>query len=107
MSKDCFPKLKGSICNIPIHAIEINNIQPHGTDSNGLGTVRFKKWAYLGSLFEAVRPKSINQAMLYFKKFHSFALGHYHQYEQYTRQYSNGATANFHEPFDLKENVKP
>ena len=45
--------------------------------------------------------------MLYFKKFHSFALGHYHQYEQYTRQYSNGATANFHEPFDLKENVKP
>ena len=43
MSKDCFSKLKGSICNIPIHAIEINNIQPHGTDSNGLGTVRFRK----------------------------------------------------------------
>lgn len=75
MSKDCFPKLKGSICNIPIHAIEINNIQPHGTDSNGLGTVRFKKWAYLGSLFEAVRPKSINQAMLYFKKYNPLRQG--------------------------------
>ena len=54
MSKDCFPKLKGSICNIPIHANEINDIQPHGTDSNGLGTAKLKNellWVVYLKLF--------------------------------------------------------
>ena len=36
MPKGRFPKLKGSISNIPIHANEITNILPHGGNSNNL-----------------------------------------------------------------------
>ena len=36
MPKGRFPKLKGSISNIPIHANEITNILTHGGNSNSL-----------------------------------------------------------------------
>ena len=41
--KGRFPKLKGSICNTPIHANEITNILPHVADSNGLAIVKLKR----------------------------------------------------------------
>ena len=71
MPKGCFPKLKGSICNIPIYVNEITNILPHGADSNGLVTVILKrKLSFRGHVcFEAVCPESINQALLYLKKY--------------------------------------
>ena len=42
MSKGRFPKLKGSICNIPIDLADINNVLPHGVDNNALVVVKLK-----------------------------------------------------------------
>ena len=70
MAKGRFPKLKGSICNVPIHANENASILPHGADSNGLAIVKFlKKLSFRCHVyFEAVSPESINQALLYLKR---------------------------------------
>ena len=60
MPKGQFPKLKGSICSIPVNTSDIINILPHGADSNSLVVVKLKsKLNYLGQVyFEAVRPES-------------------------------------------------
>ena len=42
MSKDCFLKLKGSICNTPFEANDIVYILSRGTDRNGLIFVKLK-----------------------------------------------------------------
>ena len=43
MPKGKFPKMKGSICNVPIDTTETVNILPHGADSNGLIVVKLKR----------------------------------------------------------------
>ena len=60
MPKGQFPKLKGSICSIPVNTSDIINVLPHGGDSNSLVVVKLKsKLSYLGHVyFEAVRPES-------------------------------------------------
>ena len=60
MPKGQFPKLKGSICSIPVNTSDIINVLPHGADSNSLVVVKLKsKLSYLGHVyFEAVRPES-------------------------------------------------
>ena len=70
MPKGRFPKLKGSICNIPIETDNITNILPHGADSNGLVVVKLKrKMSYRGHVyFEAVRPESLHQALIFLKE---------------------------------------
>ena len=111
--KGRFPKLRGSIYNIPIHANEFTNILPHGPDSNGLVIVKVKrKLSFCGHVyFEAFYfPEFINQALLYLKKYNPL-------YQDITINMSNIpdnlkdltdlATDNFHEPFDLEENVNP
>ena len=59
MPKGRFPKLKGSICNIPIDLADITNVLPYGADSNGLVVVKLKrKLNYQGHVsFEAVHPE--------------------------------------------------
>ena len=70
MPKVQFPKLKGSICNIPINTSDIINVLPHGQDSNGLVVVKLKrKLSYRGHLyFESVHPESIDMALKNFKE---------------------------------------
>ena len=43
MPKGKFPKMKGSICNVPIDTTETVNILSHGADSNGLIGVKLKR----------------------------------------------------------------
>ena len=72
MPKGKFPKLKGSICNIPIESDDITNVLPLGADSNGLLIVKLKrKLSYRGHVyFEAVQPELI-QALMYLKQINS------------------------------------
>ena len=70
MPKGKFPKLKGSICNVPIDTADIVNVFPRGADSNGLVVVKLKrKLCYRGHVyFESVRPELIHQALTYLKE---------------------------------------
>ena len=74
MSSEIFvqsPKVKGSICNIPISEIDNNcNSPPWPADSNGVIIVKLKrKAAYHGhALFEPVRPRLIESMLQYLKK---------------------------------------
>ena len=70
MPKGNFPKLKGSICNVPIDTVDISDVLPRGADSNGLVVIKLKrKLAYrVHVYFEAVRPELLNQALMYLKE---------------------------------------
>ena len=70
MPKGNFPKLKGSICNVPIDTVDISDVLPRGADSNGLVVIKLKrKLTYRGHVyFEAVRPELLNQALMYLKE---------------------------------------
>ena len=69
MPKGKFPKLRGSICNIPIESDNITNVLSRGADSNGLLIVKLKpKSSYRGHVyFKAVRPELICQDLMYLK----------------------------------------
>ena len=43
MSKDNFPKLKGSICNVPIDTVDISDVLPREADSNDLVVIKLKR----------------------------------------------------------------
>ena len=65
------PKMKGSICNIPISEIDNNcNSLPRPADSNGVIIVKLKrKAAYRGHVFfEPVRPRLIESLLQYLRK---------------------------------------
>ena len=71
MLKGQSPKVKGSICNIPISEIDNNcNSLPRPADSNGVIIVKLKrKAAYRGHvLFEPVRPRLIESLLQYLRK---------------------------------------
>ena len=71
MPKGQSPKVKGSICNIPISKIENNcNSLPRSADSNGIIIVKLeRKAAYRGHvLFEPVRLRLIESLLQYLKK---------------------------------------
>ena len=71
MPKDQSPKVKGSICNIPISEIDNNcNSLPRPADSNGVIIVKLKREAtYRGHvLFEPVIPRLIESLLQYLKK---------------------------------------
>ena len=109
MPKGRFPKLKGSICNISIHVNEITNILPHGADSNGLVIVKLKrKLSFRGHVyFETVCPESINQALLYLKKYiplYQDITINMNNIPDNLKDLTDSATDDFHEPFDLEEN---
>ena len=68
MPKGQSPKVKGSICNIPISEIDNNcNSLPRPADSNGVIIVKLKRTAGHG-LFEPVRPRLIESLLQYLKK---------------------------------------
>ena len=50
------PKIKGSICNVPIDTVDVANTLPQGADSNGIVMIKLKrKMNYRGHVyFEAV-----------------------------------------------------
>ena len=65
------PKMKGSICNIPISEIDNNcNSLPRPADSKGVIIVKLKrKAAYRGHMqFEPVRPRLTETLLQYLKK---------------------------------------
>ena len=71
MPKGNSPKLKGTICNIPIEMVDVNcNSLPRPADSNGLIIVKLKrKVEYRGHvLFEPVRPEFVKQFLYFLKK---------------------------------------
>ena len=70
MPKGNFPKLKGSICNVPIDTVDISDVLPRRADSNGLVVIKLKcELTYRGHVsFEAVRPELLNQALMYLKE---------------------------------------
>ena len=71
MPKDQSPKVKGSICNIPISEIDNNcNSLPRSVDSSVVIIVKLKrKAAYRGHvLCEPVRPRLIESLLQYLKK---------------------------------------
>ena len=70
MSKGNFPKLKGSICGVPIDAGDISDVLPRGGDINGLVVIKLKrKLTFRGRVyFEAVRPELLNQTLMYLKE---------------------------------------
>ena len=41
--KGNFPKLKGSICNVPIDTLDISDVLLRGVDSNGLVVIKLKR----------------------------------------------------------------
>ena len=69
MPKGQTPKLKGSICNVPIDTNDVTNILPRGADSNGIIMIKLKrKLSFRGHVyFEAVSPDLVNLALTYLK----------------------------------------
>ena len=61
MPKGLAPKMKGTICNIPINAEDICNVLPRGMDNNGIVRVALKKRMQFKSnvYFEPVRSDFI------------------------------------------------
>ena len=70
MPKGQAPKIKGTICNVPIEADQICNILPRGMDNNGIITVSLKKRMKFKSnvYLEPVRPDLINEILQYLKQ---------------------------------------
>ena len=69
MTKGQAPKLKGSICNVPIDTNDIASTLPQGADSNGIVMVKLKrKLMYRGHVyFKAVSPELVRSALHYLK----------------------------------------
>lgn len=67
MPKGQSPKLKGSICNVPIQSGQIVDTLPNGSDSCGIVMVKLKrKLAFRGHVFfEPVRPDKVFEALVY------------------------------------------
>ena len=74
MSKRCFPKLKGAICNIPVETYDIVNVLPRGAGSNGLILLKLKrKLSFRGHVYlEAASPESVQLALVHLKQNNPF-----------------------------------
>ena len=70
MPKGQAPKLKGSICNVPVNTNDVANTLPQGADSSGILMVKLKrKLMYRGHVFfEAVSPDVVRSALQYLKQ---------------------------------------
>lgn len=70
MPKGQPPKLKESICNLPLDIETVCDILPRGPHSNGIIMVKLKrKLAYSGRLlFEPVCPSVVISALQYLKQ---------------------------------------
>ena len=69
MPKGQTPKLKGSICNVPIDTNDVTNVLLRGDDSNGIIMIKLKrKLSFRGHVyFEAVSPDLVNLELTYLK----------------------------------------
>ena len=63
------PKMKGTICNVPIEADDICNVLPRGIENNGIIQVSLKKrLSFKSSVYlEPVRPSVIQDVLAYLK----------------------------------------
>ena len=70
MPKGQSPKLKGSICNVPVDVNEIVRTLPRPINANGIVAVKLKrKLEYKGHvLFEAIRPDLVHRVLCYLKE---------------------------------------
>ena len=59
------PKVKGSICNVPVDTNKVYNVLPRASDNTGIIMVKLKrKLIYIGHvLFEPVRPVVVRQVL--------------------------------------------
>ena len=71
MPKVQTPKLKGSICNVPVNTSDIVNTLPQGIGSNRILMVKLKrKLMYRGHVyFEAVSTDDVLSALHYLKQY--------------------------------------
>ena len=69
MHKGEFPKLKGSICNVPVETSNICNVLPRGSDNTGVINIELKrKLAYKCPVIsQQVRREKIEALLLYLK----------------------------------------
>ena len=69
MPKSQSPKLKGTLCNVPIDAVDVCKILPRPADSNRIVIVKLKRklqyrcYVY----FESVRPNVIMRLLQHLK----------------------------------------
>jgi len=70
MPRGRFPKMQGTICNVPIDASDVTNVLPRGVGSTGLVSVKLKrKLQFRGHVcFENVSPDAIFAALQYLKE---------------------------------------
>ena len=63
------PKLKGTICNVPIDVNSLANVLPRGAHSSGIIMIKLKrKLVYrVHEYFEAVSPELVRYALPYLK----------------------------------------
>ena len=74
MPKGQQPKIKGSVCNIPIRADAVSECLPRGADNDGVVIVKLKrKLMFHGHVyFENVRPGFVNNVLHFLKSFNPF-----------------------------------
>ena len=70
MPKGQTPKLKGSICNVPIDTNDVTNILPRGADINGIIMIKLKR-----KLKGTTQKKDKNQDKVIFTKSNHFRFG--------------------------------
>ena len=70
MPKSRFPKLQGSIFNIPIDTLSVSNVLPYGADSTDLINVKLKhELSYCGQVyFELLLRESLYKALAFLKQ---------------------------------------
>ena len=82
-------KITGTICNVPVHDIDITNLLPRTADSTGLVIVKLKhKLEYGGHvLLEVVRPAFLCNILYYLRE-------NNHLYKDIRRSYHFGRYSN-------------
>ena len=68
------PKIKGTVCNVPVRADVVSNCLPRGMDSNGIILVKLKrKHEFRGHVyFEGVCPERVGNALQNLKNSNPF-----------------------------------
>ena len=69
MPKSQSAKLKGTLCNVPIDAVDVCKTLPRPADSNGIVIVKLKRKLQYRShvYFESIRPNVIMRLLQYLK----------------------------------------
>ena len=67
MPKGQPPKIKGSVCNMPVKIMNVSALLPRQANSNGLVIIKLKRKEYRGHVyFEPVRPDIVLRLLTFF-----------------------------------------